>query len=140
MSVCSLGGESVEKNVPDSWTLISLCRAAHTSLCFLENPNCLLSSRPLTPNRLETETIKSLFCAHNDNSVTVVESFLHACQSFMRLRSSRLELNVGRLLLKREAAAPPPPPHTWTTWVICLWKPSQLLALSTFRRFMPLFV
>lgn len=24
-------------------------------------------------------------------------------------------------------------PHTWTTWVICLWKPSQLLALSTFK-------
>lgn len=59
-------------------------------------------------------------------------------QAFTARHGELLQWEDPRLWLQWQASQPAlhSLSHTWTTWVICLWKPSQLLALSTFKLFM----
>lgn len=68
------------------------------------------------------------------------------CESVRWLRPEWLRATGGcwnKLIQVCDCSSRPAPPtphhprYTWTTWAICLWNPSQLLALSSFVLLMP---
>lgn len=52
-------------------------------------------------------------------------------------RQATVGISWSRSVIAAAGLPPPNPRYTWTTWAICLWNPSQLLALSSFVLLMP---
>lgn len=78
-------------------------------------------------------SIQSIFCANR----TIWCRIQIFCYKLYRELPENKSIHIYDCS-SRPLQQPSIPAHTWTTWVICLWKPSQLLALSTFELFIPL--